>query len=356
MTKIEYKTNFKDYLVFAHEDLDGLFSAFTVKHLFDNSVQGIEGWDMNVKTLFIEDKITLDDMLECIAGWLEETSESLAKGKVVIVVGNLIKIEPKDGKSFTYELFKTMKALKAVNVSFSWYSNDFEPAEIDSMKNIDGSRQCDKLTSNAHLVWSSLVGSDLNSYIKAIDDICTCNADIDKDYYSKLKCFTKMIECFDYSSINDPKSELVKELESLFNAKAFPESFDFRTGEAICCWTDAFSKKLKQSVYNISFAGLNCLVVNSQNKDMSFFRDNFTADELKGIDMFIIWSYDGIKYTYSLASNGDEFKLIDIGKICRERLNGNGSKTSGFGFTDTLIEDEFKTGLQDNAEAANVEQ
>ena len=347
MTKIEYRTNFKDYLVFASANLDGLFSAFTVKHLFDNSIQGVEGWDMNVKTLFIPEgeKITPEDMLEDIDEWLASKSDSMANGKTVVVVGNVIKLDQEPG----YELFRIMKKLKSRGVSFTWFSNNFDESSIDSLKNIDGKRVSEKLVSNSHLVWNWFSDADLNSYVKAVDDAIDNETAFDDDYKRKLRSFGKMIECFDYSAINDSKSELVKELEGLFNAKAFPESFDFRDGEAIGNWSSEFFRKIKKSVYRLKFAGLECLVLNAQNKDMSFFKDIFAPEELADIDMFIIWSYDGLNYSYKLASNSDDFKLIDIGKICREKLNGDGTKSEGYGVLTELIKDEYSASQKEEA-------
>ena len=131
--------------------------------------------------------------------------------------------------------------------------------------------------------------------------------------------------------INNNSGNLVKTIKSFIDNPSIIESTVSTIGKSIYNYVMEQCKKNAGNVYESSFNGIPCLVINSLGNNTYEFQNHPKFSEA---DLLIRWSFDGKRYNYGIYTCKDE---IDVGEICTKYFNGGGHRKSGGGNSDKLL-------------------
>lgn len=328
---ITYKTDYKSILVFSHDDLDGIFSAYAVKHMYDNNLEN-EQWERNVKVNLCgySEKYTLSWFKNEVNEFIKETSAKEENPQYEVYMLDYA-IQPNE------EMIKFKNFLDDLGIEFYWCDHHITAIENLHHYNFKGFQNT--RAAGCINTWNFLHSNTENGEISEEPPTAYKMANDFDLWHLESTAFSweKQILPFSFFiqslgiDINNNSGNLVKTIKSFIDNPSIIESTVSTIGKSIYNYVMEQCKKNAGNVYESSFNGIPCLVINSLGNNTYEFQNHPKFSEA---DLLIRWSFDGKRYNYGIYTCKDE---IDVGEICTKYFNGGGHRKSGGGNSDKLL-------------------
>lgn len=314
--EIIYTQKYNNYIVFTHNDMDGLFSAIIIKAAFDNNLEN-DAWERNVTcyTCTYGKKYDLN--------WFKEkVNEAYVEGMNNVVYMTDYAIQPNN------IMLNFWNWLTDKGCQFFWIDHHITAIENLKHLNIPGLQFSGN--SGAMNTWKFLHPDEEAPFaIKLANDFDIWNKKSVYNWDKQLFPFTYFINSLGIQ-LNDNSGELVQTLTNMLTTPQLTEKA-IEIGKYIWNFIKNQYNLSAHKIYNFMWNDYNCLCVNSSFSGSTQFQ---SYENYKDYDLLITWSYNGKTFGYGIYSTKPH---INCGEIAQMYLNGGGHKGAGGGDTKEFI-------------------
>lgn len=287
---------------FHHNDLDGYCSARIVA-VYENNFSTDDFIEMSYKNSLPVDRVGKDERVYIVDySNSENTYQSLLD--LLKVTKDIIWI---DHHASSLKMIENHSEIEVI---------------LDNPKSV-----VDTSYSGAALAYMSLYEKsdfdEIPAYIRFVSDYDTWTY----EYGKETEYFKCGMECYSYKPFDDIWDKLEKDAGKEDFLSEIIES-----GRSIKRYLEQ-NYKFKRSYlsYVVDLDGYKCLVMNLDGNSWVF------GDEMNNpdYDVFILWSYDGEFYNYSLYSSSNSG--IDVSRIAENHGGGGHEHASGFKLKELIL-------------------
>lgn len=328
---IEVVTDTKYNLVFSHNDSDGILAAFTIKYAFDDNMFNKE-WPKNVECILCDysEKYNLAWFKDAVDEYLQLIAkEKIAKSNINIWMLDYT-IEPYEDMLKFYNF-----VTKVLGLNFYWIDHHASSIENLSHYNIPGLQSVDSC--GAVNTWNfiksdyseALKEEELPLPYKIINAFDMHNMGSEFSWDKQIMPFELIFKSFG-SDLNDNNGMLISFLKNTITNAATLNTL-MTSGEFLYNYIKFMNEKKAESIYKAEWDGYKCLVLNGINESSAIFENCESAIDC---DLWVIWNFNGAEYVYDICTPKD---TINVGELCKEKLNGGGHPKCGGGRSTEFI-------------------
>lgn len=317
---IQFKTDYKDALVFSHDDFDGIMSAYAVKDEFDNNLVN-SAWDRNV-TCYLCDYSAKYDF-----AWFKNAVQNYASqvGEQKFDVYMLdYAIQPNE------DMIKFKNYLESCNIEFIWCDHHITAIEKLLHYNFKGFQNtkfagCVNTWNFLHGNFDGSKDDELPMFYRLANEFDLWHKDSTLFDWEKivipLSFYMKSLG----TELNDNTGELVSTIKQCLERPEIIEQIAKGLGKPIYDYEMTCAQNNSAKIYESQFNGYSCLVINSLGSNTYEFQYH---PKFKEVDLLVRWDFDGTRYNYGLYTLKDD---IDVGELCTKYLLGGGHRKAGGG-------------------------
>lgn len=329
---ITFNTDYKNYLVFTHKDLDGMIAAFIIKRLFDNNLEN-EAWETNVKVKYVSYPSNVKKIEDDITKFKESLANSDEPSSKMKVMMLDYSVQPAE------DMLHLASWIEDQDIEFEWIDHHLSAVEELGKYSLPGIQDAEAMSAT-EIIWREIVKGEDSKIVRLVSQLDSFDLHGEIDYENEVLPITRVIDSYDMLTINDNKSPLVHFLTALFDNYDEIKDDAIKQGQLISNYVKEQEKRCASSIYPSMLGRYRCLAVNSNEKGAYVF-DEYDKDDRANYDLLVRWNFNGEVYDYSVYANSKN-NYIDVGELCKKLLNGGGHKDCGGGFSKDFLLEPFK--------------
>jgi hypothetical protein len=302
MSNIIFENNFPNVIVFTHCDMDGLFSAMTIKYKYDNNLQN-DSWERNVTC----NVCSYGEKYRSLDWFKERVNESWVDEMENIVYMTDYAIQPNELmiQFWNWILDKGGKLV--------WI--DHHITAIQNLRHIEIPGLQHSAYSGCMNTWHHLYGNEnIPMCIRFANDFDTWNKKSEYSWDKQLYPLCYFVQSLGID-LNDNQNELVQTCYEMLLDNTYTDKC-INVGKYIYRYLLSEYKLASRKIYEINWNDYNCLLINSSFKGSTQFEQ---YENYKDYDIMISWSFTGNSFQYGLYTTKP---YINVGELAATFLNG----------------------------------